>query len=297
MARVLVVDDDPLARDVTARMVRLWGYQVETANDGEAALEKLRAHGADLVLLDLIMPKLDGLGVLEALARQPVSTRPAVILVTGDTEVTARTRGSELGALDFVAKPIRIEDLERRVRRTRAGVERGRQLGAAQSALEAIRRTDGATGAGSFAQLYGVLEAQFRAAELTHRPLSCILVADEAFGEVLSAEGREAGDARLHRLAALIEGAIRPTDFLFRVDAAEFVILVPAAGAADARNLAGDLRDHLLASGISLPADLAVAVASFPHPDVTQAAGLYRAANVALARARLSPEAGVVAYD
>ena len=296
MARALVVDDDPLTRAGMARLCRRMGLDVSTAENGEDALKQLRAQHADVVLLDLLMPELDGFGVLEALKQKPILPRPAVILVTGAADVHGRLRGSELGALDFVEKPTRVEDLERRVRHALAVVELEAHLAEAQGTLEAMRHTDGATGAGSFAQLYGVLEAQFRAAELARKSLSCVLIADEGFPRCLAERGRGEGDARLRTAAQIIEAGIRVTDFLFRVDAAEFVVLAPATDAESAQTLVEALRSQLLASKAISAEELATAVATYPHPDIRQAGMLYRAANVALARARLRPESGVAAY-
>jgi diguanylate cyclase (GGDEF)-like protein len=297
MARALVVDDDPLGRAIVARMCRRMSLEVTEAENGAVALHHLREKGAEVVLLDVLMPELDGFGVLEALKKEPVSPRPAVILVTAATDVHARLRGSELGALDFVAKPIRVEDLERRVLRALAVVDLERRLVEAQEAIKSLRATDGTTGAGSFSLLYGVLEAQFRAAELTGKPLSCALIGDEGFSRALAEGGRDNGDLRLHRIATTIESVLRPTDALFRVDAAEFVVLAPSTDATGARDLASRMRSLLVTEAGLSDGELAMAVATYPHADIKQASTLYRAANVALARARLDPRAGIVYYE
>lgn len=297
MARALVVDDDPRNRAAMERLCQRMGLEVATAENGIEALKQLRDRPADVVLLDLLMPELDGFGVLEELQAKPVMPRPAVILITGAADVRGRLRGSELGALDFVEKPARQQDIERRVRHALAVVELERRVTEAQQRLESLRRVDETTGAGSFAQLYGVLDAQFHAAELSHKPISCALIADEGFTQVLATHGRDAGDARLRAVAQIIETAIRPTDFLFRVDAAEFVVIAPASDAPGVLALAEATRASLLASGPVHSSELAVGVASYPYTGIDQAGLLYRAANVALARARIAPESGVIAYS
>jgi len=297
VARILVVDDDALTRDITARICRRWGFDVSTADDGDTGLEKLRREGADVVLLDLMMPRLDGLGVLEALAKTPVVPAPAVILVTGMMDGTARLQASALGALDFVEKPLRFEVLERRVKRAMSVVELERQIAAAQETVNELKTRDVATGAGSFAQLFDALETRFREAQATKTPLTCTLVADDGFALVLAESGREAGDARLRQLAAAIEALLTPTDSLFRVDAAEFVIITPRVDATAALAAAERIRQAVVAGDAYAETQVAVGVATAPHGDITQAHQLYRAANVALARARLRPEEGVVAHE
>ena len=297
MARALVVDDDALNRDVMTRMCERMGMGVSQAVDGQAALVELRREPADVVLLDLHMPEVDGFGVLEELRAHPVSPRPAVVIVTASADAAGRLRGTDLGAIDFVEKPFRLEDLERRVRRALSITELERRVAEAESALKALRRTDQATGFGSSAQLYGVLEAQFRCAELMARPLSCTLVSDEGYALTLARDGRPAGEQRLQSLARLIEGAVRPTDFVFRMDAAELVVLAPATSQAAAAEQARALVERVREERQVPVLDLAVAVASYPHPQIAQASSLYRAANVALAQARSREEERMVLFE
>jgi len=293
--RILIVDDDDLSRDVMARMCASLGLDVSQAGNGEAALAAMRTHPTDVVLLDLHMPQLDGFGVLERLRDASPTPRPAVIIVTAGTDVHGRVRGAELGALDFVEKPFRIDDLERRIRRALAIVELERRVVEAEGALKVMRSTDEKTGAGSFQKLYEMLQAEFHVAEASGKPLACILAADERYVHTLAHGGRSAGDERLKHLAGAIETVLQPADQLFRVDAAEFVMLRPACTDASAVRFIGDLRAAITKTGRVLADDLAIAAAIFPHPHIGQASALYRAANTALAQAR-SRGAGAVVY-
>lgn len=296
MTRVLIVDDEMLARNALARLCRRLGLETAEAGDGLDALAALRRQGADIMLLDLMMPALGGLGVLEKLREEPVRPAPNILLVTGATDAHARIRGAELGALDFVEKPYRLEDLERRLRRTMAIVDLDRRLGDAEKALTSLRRTDATTGVGSFTHLHELLDAEFRAAELSGHPLACVLLCDEGYGPTLTRDGRDGGERRLVAMARSIEPEIRRTDFLFRVDAAEFVVLAPATDRETATALATRMGERALAVGVKKE-ELPIALASYPHPQINQAAALYRAANVALAKARSRPAHGLVVFD
>ncbi len=113
MARVLVVDDQPdivrLVRDYLER----GGFEVVTASDGEAALREVRTAHPDLVILDLTLPKMDGLDVARRLRRD---TDIPIIMLTARTEESDRVAGLELGADDYVTKPFSAREMVARVR-------------------------------------------------------------------------------------------------------------------------------------------------------------------------------------
>jgi two-component system, OmpR family, response regulator ResD len=112
-ARVLVVDDEPMVREVLVRYLEREGYAVDTAEDGEAALSTFEASRPDLVLLDLMLPRIDG---LEVFRRMRSDRSTAVIMLTAKGEETDRVVGLELGADDYVAKPFSPREVVARVR-------------------------------------------------------------------------------------------------------------------------------------------------------------------------------------
>ena len=112
-ARVLVVDDEPIVRDVLRRYLSKGGFQVDSAEDGETALERFAAEPPDLVLLDLMLPGVDG---VEVFTRIRADHDTPVIMLTARGEEADRVVGLEIGADDYIAKPFSPREVVARVR-------------------------------------------------------------------------------------------------------------------------------------------------------------------------------------
>ena len=110
---VLVVDDEPMVREVLARYLEKDGFRVLTAKDGEEAVRSFEESGPDLVLLDLMLPKIDGLEVFRTIRARMATP---VIMLTARGEETDRLVGLELGADDYVTKPFSPREVVARVR-------------------------------------------------------------------------------------------------------------------------------------------------------------------------------------
>ena len=112
--RLLVVEDEHSLREDIARKLRLSGYEVDACADGEAALEALAAERYDLVLLDLNLPKVDGMQVLRTLRRHDLET--CVLILSARSEIADKVEGLDAGANDYLSKPFHLAELEARVR-------------------------------------------------------------------------------------------------------------------------------------------------------------------------------------
>jgi DNA-binding response OmpR family regulator len=112
--RILLVEDDPKTRETVALYLRREGHEVVTADDGVRALEAAREHEPHLVVLDLMLPRMDGLAVCRALRESPL--RPGIIMVTARTTEDDKLTGLDFGADDYVTKPFSPRELMARVR-------------------------------------------------------------------------------------------------------------------------------------------------------------------------------------
>lgn len=115
MTSVLVVDDDPDVCDLVTYKLEQSGFDVRRASDGEQALREVAAQVPDLVLLDIMMPGMSGLEVLERWRAASETARLPVIMLTAKAQESDVERGFELGADDYVIKPFSPRELARRV--------------------------------------------------------------------------------------------------------------------------------------------------------------------------------------
>lgn len=139
--RILLVEDDALLGDGVRASLRQQGFQVDWVRDGEAAQRELRAHPYAAAVLDLGLPRMDGIDVLKAVRRAGVEL-PILVLTARDT-VPDRIQGLDIGADDYVVKPIDLHELGARLRALvrRAHGQPAERLEAQDVALEPASRT------------------------------------------------------------------------------------------------------------------------------------------------------------
>ncbi len=112
--RILVVDDEPSVRDALDRALRMDGYNVQLAADGRQALDQLAEQAPDAIVLDLLMPEVDGLEVCRRI--RAAGDRIPVLMLTARDGVPDRVRGLDAGADDYLVKPFALEELSARLR-------------------------------------------------------------------------------------------------------------------------------------------------------------------------------------
>ena len=116
-ASVFLVDDDPDLVEIVETFLEARGYRVETAMDGVEALGRLEEVRPDLILLDIMMPRMDGWEVARAIRDHPEMHDVRIVMLTARGEFTDKQEGLRVGADDYIVKPIRLEELADRVER------------------------------------------------------------------------------------------------------------------------------------------------------------------------------------
>jgi diguanylate cyclase (GGDEF)-like protein len=249
---VLVVDDKPDNVLMLAEMLRK-EYQVVSAEDGARAIELARSGEVDLVLLDVVMPGMDGLAVCRSLKSNERTRRIPVIFVTALGEVKDETSGFEAGGVDYITKPITPAVVQARVR-THLGLK------AAQDRLAALASVDALTGIANRRRFDSCLLEEWRRAIRSGHWLSLALLDIDHFKDFNDRHGHAQGDECLRQVArALAASCRRPADLAARYGGEEFALVLPETDSAGAcsRVAAALARVHALKTGsrgVPLPA-------------------------------------------
>ncbi|MGI8510519.1 MAG: diguanylate cyclase [Gemmatimonadaceae bacterium] len=308
--RILVVDDHPDNIMVLRARLEARGYLVESAEDGQEALEKIYASPPDLVLLDVMMPKIDGMEV----ARRVKSDRSLpfipVIMQTALDSTESMVQGLDAGADDYISKPINFKELEARVKSLlriqalqKELEERERQLSEANDQLLAMSRTDALTGLDNRRHLGERLHEMWEHAQRLHEPLALVMCDIDHFKRVNDEHGHQAGDAVLQQFATVLKAEAREIDRIGRYGGEEFVLILPgtvldaAVTFADRLRAAVETHVFTFGDGETLRRTMSCGVAAWPHPRIDDQEALIRAADEALYVAKETGRNRVIRFD
>jgi two-component system cell cycle response regulator len=207
---VLLVDDSASQRAVIAHRLEKGGFEVAIATDGEDCLRVLGELRPDIVLLDVVMPGIDG---WETLDRIRQTNGVPVIMLTARAEDIERVRGLRAGADDYVGKPFQQDELEARIE----AVMRRAELG----------RRDALTGLPNRRTFDEHLDSMFALGRDTDQPFTLVLFDIDHFKQVNDTQGHPAGDLVLQDVARVALGQLRTGEQIFRIGGEEFGIVIP----------------------------------------------------------------------
>jgi len=213
--RLLVVDDQPINIQV---MHQIFGsqYQVFMATSGVQALEFCRRTPPDLILLDVVMPGMDGFEVCQALKTDPDTHDIPVIFVTAHTDAHQETRRLDMGAVDFISKPVNPAVVRARVK-TQITLKFQSDL------MRKLVFLDGLTGVFNRRYFDQQLSVEVARARRTSSPLALIMLDVDFFKRYNDRYGHQAGDDCLRLIAATLKESLRrPGDLVARYGGEEF---------------------------------------------------------------------------
>jgi len=249
---VLVVDDSVVVRAVLIQHLTDRGYEAVEACDGEEALRLCGELLPDVMLLDVNLPGLSGYEVLDEMKRTPDFARVPVIILTMRQSAEDAVRGLELGAHDYLRKPVQPVELSLRVAaalRLKAAQD---DLRDRNVELERISRTDYLTGLPNRRHTDDELERACSASRRHGRQLGLLVIDIDQFKQVNDMAGHAAGDAVLKQVARRMQTTLRAEDTAGRWGGDEFLVILPDTGTDGVKAAGRRLADAIQGRGVDI---------------------------------------------
>ncbi len=269
--RILVVDDSAENIDILVSLFKD-DYMVAAARDGAKSLKMAEKNPPDLILLDIIMPGMDGYEVCRKLKENEVTRDIPVIFITALSEAIDEARAFGIGAVDFISKPFQPIVVKARVN-THLNLKKKSDM------LEALAAIDGLTDIYNRRKFDETMDIEWRRAARSQGPLSLIMVDIDHFKLFNDNYGHARGDECLKKVAEALKNALRrPGDFVGRYGGEEFAVILADSDAAGALHVAETLRQTI--ADLNIPHEysriapyitisLGVATVLFPAPGAT----------------------------
>ena len=226
--KILVADDDRFSRLMLSRTLRSWGYAVEEAEDGMAAVEALsRADGPHLGIIDWMMPQLDGPEVCRKVREVNAEPYRYLMLLTSRSRREDLVEGLNSGADEYLSKPFDPLELQARLRIGRRLLDLQTQLIEARDALHQQATRDGLTGLLNRTAILDALEEEHARAARRETGVGVLIADLDHFKRINDTWGHLAGDAVLREGARRMSDVLRPYDRIGRYGGEEFLVVLP----------------------------------------------------------------------
>ena len=289
---ILLVEDDEMETMLLQNFLDEEAYYLETVSTGEEALSYLLKENIDLVLLDMLLPDIDGFEVIRRIREMEDAKNLQILIITGLQEVENKIRAIELGADDYLVKPVNNHELKVR---TRALIKRKAYLDSLRDSYRTAVHsaiTDKLTGLSNRAFFEHFLKLEMKRADRQKMPLPLILLDIDDFKQYNDTYGHLVGDEILRAMGGLLKDNIREVDLAARYGGEEFVLLLPHTGKDGAVLVAERIRklifDHAFCP-VSIPSEkrlsVSMGVAVYPS-EASSIEELIEKADVQLYRAK-----------
>ena len=291
---VLIVDDHPDNVEVLQARLDALGYRTACAPDGETALKMVAQAPPDLILLDVMMPHMDGNEVARRIKADKSLPFIPIIMQTALDSTQDKVVGLDSGADDYVTKPINYAELQARM-------GAALRVKALQDRISEMAITDGLTGLYNRRHLDERLDEMFEHSARLHEPLSIAMFDIDHFKKVNDTYGHQVGDVVLSQFAQLLKHVARDIDRIGRYGGEEFMVLLPGtvldAGVTFAKRARQEVETHQFEyEGGVLACSISAGVAAYPHPRIHTRQQLVKAADDALYVAKTTGRNRVVRF-
>jgi diguanylate cyclase (GGDEF)-like protein len=293
--RVLVVDDEKINRTVLLELLKA-DYTVVLAKSGKQALDKAHSeHPPDLILMDIMMPGMDGYTACQRLKESPLTRDIPVIFVTAMQDAEDECKGLDTGAIDYIAKPFSPAIVLARVRNHLALEHARKKLAEAHAMLamknkelKTMAAKDFLTGLSNRFTLDETMNRELHKANRYDRSLSVAILDVDHFKTINDTHGHQVGDLVLKKLAVLLRENVRDSDVLGRWGGEEFLVICPETDAQGIFTFAENMRKRIETYPFPTARRITVSLglATFSKDDTVDSIirradnGLYRAKNM-----------------
>lgn len=304
LGRILVVDDNRDNVEIIATRLRFRGYIIDEASDGARALELVKQNPPDLILLDVMLPDIDGYEISRRIKGDDKIPFIPIILVTARDSTQDKVAGLDAGADDYLTKPINFPELEARVRSMLRIKKLQDEIELKNRELERLSISDGLTGLFNHRHIHALLNEEFERSSRTGERLTLAMFDLDRFKSVNDTHGHQAGDRVLEEFANILRESAREIDRLGRYGGEEFMTILPDTNIDDAAVFVERVRREVarrpfnIGDGLEpLRMTTSAGIATYPHPGINSPETLVRLADEALYTAKSSGRNRVVRFD
>lgn len=288
--RILLVDDDASIRSVLRGVLERAGHQIFEAQNGRTGLELALEVQPHMMIVDWVMPEMDGVELTRALRKTRIGRAIYILLLTSLEEDERLVEAFENGVDDFVSKPVKPKVLAARLRaghrviRLQQEVDKDREeirrfaaeLAVTNRRLQEVALTDSLTGFPNRRYAIDRLAQEWASSQRSRLPLSCMVIDVDAFKQINDTYGHDVGDQVLMQASGAIKQALRSQDVVARVGGDEFVVICPETSLEAAVVCGERLRkavERLQVDAAGTPISLSISVgvatrdSTMPDPD------------------------------
>ena len=232
-AKILIVDDVDDNLEILGDLLTFDGFNVQPARSGEAALKQVQEFSPDLILLDILMPGMDGFEVCTRLKADEKTKDIPIIFVSSMADVDSKVKGFKVGGVDYINKPFQHAEVLVRVNTHITMLRMRKHLEEQNAELDRLANTDYLTNLYNRRRFFHAAENEFAKSVQSGMPISITLIDLDHFKKVNDTHGHLVGDSVLIHIAQLIRLHCRESDLAARYGGEEFILLHPST---DRRN-------------------------------------------------------------
>ena len=270
MNRILIIDDDPVQRTFVCQALENEPYEIVAREDAGDLFTVLGETAPDLILLDLNLPNASGYDVLKAIRQEPRFETIPIVLFSVEGSTQAKIKGLDLGAVDYIVKPVPAAELAARIRAHLRQKKRQDELLTEYKRLSELSLTDPLTGAYNRRAMNAFLRSRIAEAARYPMSFSCVMFDLDHFKQINDTHGHITGDLVLKEIAALTIALFRQEDALIRYGGEEFLAILQHTAREGARTFAERLRSEVVSRVFNedqYPLHITLSAGVVSHPD------------------------------